>query len=727
MFYKYVEFIKNHEKYFVIFFIFFNLFFIVGTILKIDIDSDFIMYSINNSKSQKSFDEMIEKFSDDEQLIFLISVKNKLNKAEDFIKLHEIHNYFQNLKDVSYVMSPVPDTIYINKKSKNIKEINDDDIPLLFESYEQLGDLNPLIKKDNNFYAIYTLFLDKSNSNIFLINKAAKFLKSNNYDYYISGELYLKKKILDYVFLLSFFLSILAFILLLVFFRVHLGNFKAAFYSVISALMGIIWLIGTMAWFGIKISISTAIAPMFVFVIGSADGLHFVSHFIEEKCHKAVPILEGVSNTLQRVGLPMIMTTITTVVGFLSLLTINSSGLNEFVILSAVGMIYSGIITWLLLPLLFFHSKECTRKIIFLEKTLSKAKKIWGFPSIILTVVLLLIFIPGIFIIKKNFTLISFFNKRTEVYKNLTKVDELTNGSIPLYLLLKTDKDILDKSNADKTFELEKELKEANLISKSVSIYHIITGLNTTIGKNKNFVYPDNKIMTSFIYSMIKTRSKQLIENLINKKENYSRIFLFPINFNNNTIDKIEKIINNHQSENMKFSIAGLQYTFKETNESITSKQFETLIVALIFVFILLLIIYKKINISIISILPLSITLIIMFGFLGLAKIPLSSFIALLIGIVIGVSNDYAIHYTSLFMYYKKLGSNTKEATEKALKITSQPIFINAFGIACGLSALFFSPITFHIHLALVIWVTMASSSILSLTLIPTLLRKFIK
>ena len=132
------------------------------------------MYSINNSKSQKSFDEMIEKFSDDEQLIFLISVKNNLNKAEDFIKLHEIHNYFQNLKDVSYVMSPVPETIFINKKSKKIQEINDNDIPLLFESYEQLGDLNPLIKKDNNFYAIYTLFLDKSNSNIFLINLVKK-------------------------------------------------------------------------------------------------------------------------------------------------------------------------------------------------------------------------------------------------------------------------------------------------------------------------------------------------------------------------------------------------------------------------------------------------------------------------------------------------------------------------------------------------------------------------
>ena len=62
-----------------------------------------------------------------------------------------------------------------------------------------------------------------------------------------------------------------------------------------------------------------------------------------------------------------------------------------------------------------------------------------------------------------------------------------------------------------------------------------------------------------------------------------------------------------------------------------------------------------------------------------------------------------------------------EESVEAALASVSRPVLTNAFGLAIGLSILFFSPLRIHMQVASVMWVAMMVSSLAALLLIPIL------
>ena len=69
-------------------------------------------------------------------------------------------------------------------------------------------------------------------------------------------------------------------------------------------------------------------------------------------------------------------------------------------------------------------------------------------------------------------------------------------------------------------------------------------------------------------------------------------------------------------------------------------------------------------------------------------------------------------------------GFTSKEATDKAYKYTSRPIIANAFGLAIGLSAMLLSPLQIHVYVSTLMWVSMITAVFLSLSVLPTILRK---
>ena len=64
-------------------------------------------------------------------------------------------------------------------------------------------------------------------------------------------------------------------------------------------------------------------------------------------------------------------------------------------------------------------------------------------------------------------------------------------------------------------------------------------------------------------------------------------------------------------------------------------------------------------------------------------------------------------------------GMGEGDSVNSALSSVSRPVLANAFGLAIGLSILFFSPLRIHMQVASVMWVAMVVSSMAALLLIP--------
>jgi predicted RND superfamily exporter protein len=147
--------------------------------------------------------------------------------------------------------------------------------------------------------------------------------------------------------LLSWFLLIIppvVIVLLVGTFFATIGDRRLSVMALIPAALGAIWTFGLIFGLGREIDIVTVIVPIFVIVMGYADGLHFVTHF-QEEAENPDPVAR-VSSALSHVGVPMILTTISTAAGFLSLVATNVHPIQQLGLFTAIGITFAGVISF---------------------------------------------------------------------------------------------------------------------------------------------------------------------------------------------------------------------------------------------------------------------------------------------------------------------------------------------------------------------------------------------
>ncbi|MGD2044345.1 MAG: MMPL family transporter, partial [Acidimicrobiia bacterium] len=134
-------------------------------------------------------------------------------------------------------------------------------------------------------------------------------------------------------------------------FYATIGDRRLSLLAIVPAIIGSVWTFGLIFGLGKEVDIVTVIVPIFVIVMGSADGLHFVSHFQDESEGGGTSI-DRVASALRHVGVPMILTTISTAAGFLSLLVTDVEPIRQLGLFSAVGITFAGIVSFFSLPAL---------------------------------------------------------------------------------------------------------------------------------------------------------------------------------------------------------------------------------------------------------------------------------------------------------------------------------------------------------------------------------------
>ncbi len=114
--------------------------------------------------------------------------------------------------------------------------------------------------------------------------------------------------------------------------------------------------IGAMAMFGVKLSIITTILPVILVAVGSAYGIHVVSHYYDEMAGKRnlsdAEHREIVFGTLRKIGQPVLLAALTTFAGFGSLCFTSVVPIFEFGLFASFGVIVAFVVSLTLIPAL---------------------------------------------------------------------------------------------------------------------------------------------------------------------------------------------------------------------------------------------------------------------------------------------------------------------------------------------------------------------------------------
>lgn len=197
----------------------------------------------------------------------------------------------------------------------------------------------------------------------------------------------------------------------------------------------------------------------------------------------------------------------------------------------------------------------------------------------------------------------------------------------------------------------------------------------------------------------------------------------------NITAARIKAEIDNYSSSNFpedyQTTVSGYATMALEANNLIVGSQIRSIVISFVVVFLIVAISFKSIIAGIYGIIPLAFSLIINFGLMGHLGIKLDVGTAMVASIAIGIGVDYTIHFLHSYHQNRIGNDDLYQVTKETLSSTGKAIIFNAISVAAGFLVLLFSNFYPLVYLGLLIAVTMFTSSLAAMTILPLLLNIF--
>ena len=525
---------------------------------------------------------------------------------------------------------------------------------------------------------------------------------------------------------------------------------SSCFFSVI-IMMGIL---GLLNW---KVTVISSNFIALMLILTMAMNIHMSTRFLQlRENYPEKNILDLITLTTEKMFWPILYTALTTIIAFLSLIFSEIKPIIDFGWMMTLGLITSFIITFTLLPALInFVPKENISLKEYKESKITNflSKISQSNQKLIFTVtgIVIIISFIGISRLEVENSFINYFSKKTEIYKGMKLIDEKLGGTTPLEVILKFPKKEDLENNEDKEDDFEDWDNESenddekywftkDKIDKIASVHNYLDGLPqigkvlsfssiidvaTALNNNKPLGTLEMGVLYTKIPENIKT---EIIDPYISIKDNEARISLRIIDSQENLRrnDLIKKI--NYDLENKigldekEYKLAGVLILFNNLLQSLFKSQILTLGLVMIGIFIMFLILFRNIKLSLIGVVPNFIAAFFILGIIGLLGIPLDMMTITIAAITIGIAVDNSIHYIYRFKEEFNISKDYKTTINTCHSTVGKAILNTSITIVFGFSILVLSKFIPTIYFGIFTGLAMLLAMISVLTLLPSLI-----
>jgi hydrophobe/amphiphile efflux-3 (HAE3) family protein len=550
---------------------------------------------------------------------------------------------------------------------------------------------------------------------------------SGNPPFEVSAKKYLLRDI-------SIFLS-LGIILILGVYYFGFNSKRSMFLPVLVIIMGTIWTIGFMSIMGFAISIVSIVVPPLVLTLGSSYSIHILNsyfRFTQEGSRDKMWISRAVAS----VSSTIVLASLTTVVGFLSLLVTSLSQMQEFALASSFGILSCSVMSMTVLPCILsflenphshqtegIHEGLITRFIKKISRRIIRNR--WK-------IVILFFCIPVVFVItyphiRVNTDYATYFPDDDQVVIDLTKLVTKMKGFSELTILFTSEEKnkFLDLDTLKQLNTLEMELENVKYISNTRSFNTFVREAQFVTRGTRDF--PTSKGSILFLSRALNSfrerdeASKELIDGFVN--EDYTRYNITFRYYDYETglamgedvvplmIDQISQVVSAHLPEGVEFEITGPRMFFQDLYNQLTKDLALSTLTAFILIFFVSSYTFKSFTYGILSLIPMFAGVLLNFVIMVLASIPLDLTTVMVSCVSIGIGVDDSIHF---LLHYKREGS-----LRHTMELTGRPIVLTSLSIVAGLALLLFSTFRPIGYFGILISIALINTTIGCLVFLP--------
>ncbi|MCK4466206.1 MAG: MMPL family transporter, partial [Bacteroidales bacterium] len=262
-------------------------------------------------------------------------------------------------------------------------------------------------------------------------------------------------------------------------------------------------------------------------------------------------------------------------------------------------------------------------------------------------------------------------------------------------------------------------LKDKNLVNAR-SVADLFEQMNDVMGEGKKI--PEDPEKVANLWFLLE--GQEILEQLVSPELDEAMI---NATFGSTDIQDIKIFIDGLnqyilEKGDIKIEVTGIPSLVLKLDRSIITSQMRSLGIAIILVFIAVSFLMRSFLKGTIAIIPILVTLVILYGLMGLSGIPLDIATVLVGSISIGIGIDYSIHMITNLNHEMKFSGKLAEAIKNSIKISGKSIIINVMAVSFGFLILLWSNLIPLQRFGLLVSITMIASGLGSLTLLPAIL-----
>lgn len=504
-------------------------------------------------------------------------------------------------------------------------------------------------------------------------------------------------------------------------------NFKTALLPFLISFFSLIWLFGLIGFLGIKINLLSSLLPPIIFFTSMSDAVHLLNAIYKSKKSN---LKDRLKESITIVWIPTLLTSVTTAIGFLSLLLINTEPIQILGVFAACGILIAFLITFSFgIFASSFIPIKADRKVIQIPRSfqnflLNNRNKV-----AILMILIVLVLVPGISQLKIDAYLLDDLPKDSQVGLNFEYVDAYLGGSKPYEVRIDT-KDSLkvwDREVMDEILKIEEYLTNQYPIARVQSPSVLLKYLNQVNngGLNENFVYPqDHKNFQKAVF-LTRRIKPDLLRNLISEDQTACRIVGFFPEYgsfettvrNEKMLDFFERTIDHSKID---YRITGTTFLIDKSHELLSKNLLLGLFIAIVIIGTILGLYFKSLKLVIISLIPNIVPLLIIAGVLGWLGISLKMTTSIIFTIAFGIAVDDTIHMMSY--YVQNEISDRKEALRATFFHAGSAMLITSIIMIAGFSLFLLSEFGATYYLGLFVSLSLLVALLVDITILPILL-----
>lgn len=505
----------------------------------------------------------------------------------------------------------------------------------------------------------------------------------------------------------------------------------------------VVWTLGTMMLFGHTLDFISNIIPTIILIIGISNVVHFLTHFLLE-LEEGISKTDAIKATIKKIGTATIFTSLTTIIGFLSLLFSNVKPLVNLGGFAALGLVYAFIITYTLFPAILYLFKPKYNVNVrsgndFLQKFL---KPLFNFsikyrkPIIYISVFLLFAGIWGTSKLVVNQHLLEDINERHPQIKATRFFENQFSGARQFEMevrLLDTSKRIISPDILIKLDKLDSYLTTvygAGALFSPVGIFKEANRVQHS-GQNSYFRLPENE-------NELK-KAKGLVDRFLEKA--YPKVYTEDLkvgrfsgkmgDLGSNEIYKRNQALKLFMEKegldkDISWQVTGSAHLMELNNFNIANNVFYGIIFSCLLVSLIIGILFRSVKMALIGLLPNVLPMLLVGALMALFGVNIKISTSILFIMSFGIAVDDTIHFMSSFRFdIKKYPNDIKRALFETYKSTGKAIIVTTLILVGGFSTLIFSSFGGTFHIGVFTSICLFLALLADLFLLPAMLYTF--